>query len=288
MRTPRKGTGPRPTRGPRCRTRTAIQQLSDDLANGGWHPFHAPCGILLDEADRPRSSCLRCDRCDGFPCLVHAKSDAEVIAVRPAARPAQRHPADTGRSDQAGDRRHGPHRQRRRRSPATASATVYRGDIVAVCAGAANSAKLLLNSASDAAPARAGERVGPGGTQLHVPQLPGRGRALEGDGTTRSSRRRWRSTTSTSGHRTTRGPSGNIQMIGKSNAEAMRGEEPDAHQARAGVESGRGRPACRRLLAHHRGPADARTTASPSTATATSTWPTRRPTTPRPTGCTRS
>ena len=30
------------------------------------------------------SACVRCGTCDGFPCLVHAKSDAEVIAVRPA------------------------------------------------------------------------------------------------------------------------------------------------------------------------------------------------------------
>ena len=32
-----------------------IQQLSDDLAAEGFHPFHAPCGILLDEARRPES-----------------------------------------------------------------------------------------------------------------------------------------------------------------------------------------------------------------------------------------
>jgi hypothetical protein len=60
-----------------------LQQISDGLAKGGWHPFHAPCGILLNEADRPRSTCIRCAWCDGYPCLVHAKSDAEVIAVRP-------------------------------------------------------------------------------------------------------------------------------------------------------------------------------------------------------------
>jgi choline dehydrogenase-like flavoprotein len=61
-----------------------IQQLADDLAKAGLHPFHAPCGILLDEANPPFSRCVRCQNCDGFPCLVHAKSDAEVIAVRPA------------------------------------------------------------------------------------------------------------------------------------------------------------------------------------------------------------
>ena len=33
--------------------------------------------------DRPASACIRCAWCDGYPCLVHAKSDAEVIAVRP-------------------------------------------------------------------------------------------------------------------------------------------------------------------------------------------------------------
>ena len=61
-----------------------IQQLSDDLAKAGLHPFHAPCGILLNEANMPYSKCVRCQNCDGFPCVVHAKSDAEVIAVRPA------------------------------------------------------------------------------------------------------------------------------------------------------------------------------------------------------------
>ena len=49
----------------------------------GCHPFHAPCGILLDDANRPASQCIRCTWCDGYPCLVHARSDADVIAVRP-------------------------------------------------------------------------------------------------------------------------------------------------------------------------------------------------------------
>jgi choline dehydrogenase-like flavoprotein len=61
-----------------------IQQLSDDLAASGRHPFHAPCGVMLDEANMPFGRCVRCTTCDGFPCLVHAKSDAEVLAVRPA------------------------------------------------------------------------------------------------------------------------------------------------------------------------------------------------------------
>jgi choline dehydrogenase-like flavoprotein len=61
-----------------------IQKLSDDLAAAGYHPYHTPAGILLNEANMPYSACVRCKDCDGFPCVVHAKSDAEVIAVRPA------------------------------------------------------------------------------------------------------------------------------------------------------------------------------------------------------------
>ena len=61
-----------------------IQQLHDDLAKAGFRPFHSPCGIMLNEENMPFSKCIRCMDCDGFPCLVHAKADAEVIGVRPA------------------------------------------------------------------------------------------------------------------------------------------------------------------------------------------------------------
>ena len=61
-----------------------IQQLSDDLEAAGYHPFHAPCGIRLNESNLPYSACVRCANCDGFPCAVHGKSDAEVLGVRPA------------------------------------------------------------------------------------------------------------------------------------------------------------------------------------------------------------
>ena len=30
-----------------------IQQLADDLAAAGLHPFHAPCGVMLNEGDMP-------------------------------------------------------------------------------------------------------------------------------------------------------------------------------------------------------------------------------------------
>ncbi|HYY20614.1 MAG TPA: hypothetical protein VE780_01935, partial [Thermoleophilaceae bacterium] len=40
-----------------------IQQLSDDLAAAGYQPFHAPCGVMLNEANRSYSNCIRCDTC---------------------------------------------------------------------------------------------------------------------------------------------------------------------------------------------------------------------------------
>ena len=128
-----------------------IQQLADDLAAAGRHPFHAPCGVMLDEANMPFGRCVRCSTCDGFPCLVHAKSDAEVLAVRPALE----HPNVTLLTNADAVRLE---------TNATGSAVTgvvvdregaretYAADIVVVSCGAANSARLLLASATDAHP----------------------------------------------------------------------------------------------------------------------------------------
>src|SRR5437867_1635740 len=61
-----------------------IQQLVDDLTRIGHRPFHMPVGVMLDEQNPRQSRCIRCDTCDGFPCLVYAKADAQVICVDPA------------------------------------------------------------------------------------------------------------------------------------------------------------------------------------------------------------
>jgi choline dehydrogenase-like flavoprotein len=128
-----------------------VQQISDALSDGGYHPFHAPCGILLDEADRPVSECVRCAWCDGYPCLVHAKADADIIAVRPLlGRPnvtllvnaeVERLETDpSGRVVTGVEVNRGGQR------------VVYSGDVVVISAGAANSARILLRSASDRHP----------------------------------------------------------------------------------------------------------------------------------------
>ena len=65
-----------------------IQQLSDDLERVGLHPFHLPLGVRLSQDAHgratPDSECIRCDRVDGFPCLVGGKADAERAVIRPA------------------------------------------------------------------------------------------------------------------------------------------------------------------------------------------------------------
>src|SRR6187551_3471151 len=124
-----------------------IQQLSDDLAAAGYQPFHAPCGVRVDEANMPYSRCVRCPTCDGFPCLVHAKSDAEVLGVRPALE----HPNVTLLTDAEA--------VRLETSPdgrAVSKVVVdhagareeFTADLVVVSCGAANSARLPLASAS--------------------------------------------------------------------------------------------------------------------------------------------
>jgi choline dehydrogenase-like flavoprotein len=60
-----------------------IQRLHEDLTKLGHKPFHVPLGVRLDEGNH-NSLCIRCSTCDGYPCLVKAKSDAHTICVDPA------------------------------------------------------------------------------------------------------------------------------------------------------------------------------------------------------------
>jgi len=202
-----------------------IQQLSDDLAKAGLHPFHAPCGVMLDESNMPYSKCVRCMNCDGFPCLVHAKSDAEVIAVRPALE----HPNVTLLTDAEAVRlecdgagseitgvvvRLGGHEE------------TFQGDIVVVACGAANSAKLLLASASDKHPrglANGSDQVGRN-FMFHNSQAV---LALSREeNPTIFQKTLGVNDFYLTGVEDFDYPLGNIQMVGKSQAPMFRGEKP--------------------------------------------------------------
>ena len=133
-----------------------IQQLSDDLEKRGLHPFHLPIGVNLTQDEHGLatrdSACIRCSRVDGFPCLVNAKSDSQIICVDPAlehdnvqlvtnACVTRLETDASGRSvtkvvADLGD----------------GAPTDFTADIVVVSCGAVNSAVLLLRSASEAHP----------------------------------------------------------------------------------------------------------------------------------------
>ena len=67
----------------------------------------------------------------------------------------------------------------------------WTGDIVVLAAGAANTAAVLLASANAAHPERPGQRLRPGGAQLHVPHPDGDGLADRRATWTSPSPRRW-------------------------------------------------------------------------------------------------
>ena len=124
-----------------------IQQLNDALVRLGHQPFHVPLGIRLDEKNRHKSPCIRCATCDGHPCLVDAKSDAQTMCVDPALQ----HENVTLLTDA--------YVSKLETSPSGREITkvhVQRGeasetftaDVVVVSAGAINSSALLLRSAS--------------------------------------------------------------------------------------------------------------------------------------------
>ena len=201
-----------------------IQQLSDDLAAAGYHPFHAPCGVLLDEANMPYSTCVRCGQCDGFPCPLHAKSDAEVLGVRPAlehdnvtlvtgATARRLVTDDSGRSITGVEvERDG-------------EVETYTAGIVVVSCGAANTAKLLLASANDRHPnglANGSDQVGRN-YMFHNSQAV---LALSREPNPTVFQKTLGVNDFYLASEEFDHPLGNIQMVGKSQAEMYRGEKP--------------------------------------------------------------
>jgi choline dehydrogenase-like flavoprotein len=128
-----------------------IQQLSDDFACAGLKPFHVPIGVMLDEKNPRESRCIRCNTCDGFPCLVHAKSDAQVLCVDEAIK----HPNVTLLTNALVKRLETNSTGREVNAvivERNGGLETYSADLVVVSCGAINSAGLLLRSANDKHP----------------------------------------------------------------------------------------------------------------------------------------
>jgi choline dehydrogenase-like flavoprotein len=128
-----------------------VEQLKTHWETQGWKPFSLPLGIKLDQAHPVTSTCIKCKTCGGYPCLLKAKSDARSIAVEPlmdlpnitllTGRKVTRLETDpSGRTvtDVVCETEQGEER--------------WTGDLVVLAAGAANSAVILLGSASPSHP----------------------------------------------------------------------------------------------------------------------------------------
>ncbi len=128
-----------------------IQRLSDELEKKGYRPFHLPLGLILNEKDRMHSPCIKCNTCDGFPCLVDAKADAHICCIKPALKHSNvtmltgcyvesLETTPNGKEiSQVIVKRNG-HTEH------------YKGAIVVVSCGAINSAALMLRSANSSHP----------------------------------------------------------------------------------------------------------------------------------------
>lgn len=125
-----------------------IQHLHDDLAGLGLKPFHTPLGVMLDERKPEQSPCIRCGTCDGFPCLVNAKADAQTCGVDHAVR----HPNVTLLTNARVERLKTGSTGREVTAVVAAVNGMreeFSADLVVLSCGAINSAALLLRSRGD-------------------------------------------------------------------------------------------------------------------------------------------
>jgi choline dehydrogenase-like flavoprotein len=142
-----------------------IAQLEADFTQAGLHPFPLPVGLIYDESAPQFSPCIRCATCDGYPCLVNGKADAQVVCVEPALR----YPNVTLRTRARVIRLETDGRGRAITGVVAdrdGQTERYSADLVVVSAGAINSAALLLASASEHHPGGLGNGSGVVGRHL--------------------------------------------------------------------------------------------------------------------------
>lgn len=148
---PTEPTASAPYRYPALTHEPRIQQLHEDWKRCGYTPFHLPVGVMRNDQQPEKGACIRCGTCDGYPCLINAKADAQVVCVEPAlqypnvtmltnAMVQQLVTSTSGREvTEVRVVRHG-------------QVESYQGNIVVASCGAINSAALLLRSANDKHP----------------------------------------------------------------------------------------------------------------------------------------
>ena len=201
-----------------------IQQLVDDLIRLGHRPFPMPVGVMLDEERPQKSRCIRCDTCDGFPCLVYAKADAQVICVDPALE----HPNVTLLTNAYVERLE---TDRTGREVAQVQVVrdgmkeTYGAGVVVVSGGAVNSAALLLRSASDRYPTGLANTSGVVGRH-YMCHLNSMLLAVSRDENPTRFQKTWGLNDFYYGSPDSDLPLGHISMIGKTDASILRAGAP--------------------------------------------------------------
>jgi choline dehydrogenase-like flavoprotein len=129
-----------------------IQAIYEGLKDKNFHPFYLPLSIKLNQTSSLLSACIRCDTCDGFPCFLNAKAEADINCMRPAmkhsnitlmvsAKVTRLHTSTSGREVTGVEVEVGGR-----------ESIHYSANIVVLACGAVNSALLLLKSANDQHP----------------------------------------------------------------------------------------------------------------------------------------
>ncbi|MCM1981706.1 GMC oxidoreductase [Lyngbya confervoides] len=132
-----------------------VWAIAQQLSRQGLQPFSLPMGIDRREG----GSCIRCSTCDGYPCLLDAKADAEVCCVEPAL--AQGNVTlKTGVEAQRIITEESGRRVVGVEAIAAGRAVYYKAHQIVVACGAVNSAALLLRSATAQHPRGLGNSSG--------------------------------------------------------------------------------------------------------------------------------
>jgi choline dehydrogenase-like flavoprotein len=201
-----------------------MEELYTDLRRIGHKPFPLPLGIRLNEKNSEGSLCIRCATCDGFPCMVDAKCDAHTTCVRPALAEENvtlitRAMVQRLETDPTGREVRSVHVE------VDGVPEVFSGDVVVVSAGAINSALLLLRSASEQHP----------NGLANSSDMVGRNYMCHNNSAFLAISKRPNPTVFQKtiglndfyfGDDEFSFPMGHIQMLGKSNAEMLKGDAP--------------------------------------------------------------
>jgi choline dehydrogenase-like flavoprotein len=133
-----------------------IAELRTSLASQGLSPSYMP--MAVESGDR----CVRCGFCDGYPCRYDGKNDAETVAVMPALEEPNVRIFTEAYAERLETTSDGQHCVALKVQHASRAITVRANQFV-IAAGAANTAALLLRSASENHPhglANSSDQVG--------------------------------------------------------------------------------------------------------------------------------